>query len=416
MANNSNRRNFLRGVTLAGIASLAGCSSILEDSDSEPTTPGTGTGTDDGGNRPESTSIDTFEDVSNWSVQEGKLRTTTEQEAFEGSQSIVLEPKEDSNQPIAKISRSFGSEPLDLSNRDLSLVAKVAEPDDVRIRAEVVAPAHSSMLTAVRYIPLELDDWVRFDLGYTEQNGDPVMNTVSAINLQIGPMTEEESFSVSFDDLRSYPKAKRGAVMIQFDDGHRSAYEEAFGILQEFDMPASVAVIPDAVGASDRVTEAMMTEMANAGWNMIGHASELLPEHSPEEQKRILEQTQQYLRSKGHDAGANHFVAPYSRVDASALKHIAELFTTGYLFGASPNNAAQPSNPAFLSRVQGGSIEGTKQIVDMAEAQHQLAVISYHEIGGDAVSVSDLREIIEYIDSKEVDVIKPTQFASSATL
>ncbi len=410
MANNSNRRNFLRGVTLAGFASLAGCSSILEDSDSEPATPGTGT--DDGGSRPTSTSIDTFEDLSNWSVQEGKLRTTSEGEAFEGSQSIVLEPEDGANQPVAKISRSFGSEPLDLSNRDLSIVAKVTEPEDVRIRAEVIAPARSSMLTAVRYVPLELDDWVRFDLGYTEQTGEPVMNTVSAINLQIGPMTEGASFSVSFDDLRSYPKAKRGAVMIQFDDGHRSAYEEAFGILQELDMSASVAVIPDAVGASDRVTESMMTEMANAGWNMIGHASELLPEHSPEEQKQILERTQQYLRSKGHNAGANHFVAPYSRVDASALTHIAELFTTGYLFGASPNNAAQPSNPAFLSRVQGRSIEGTKQAIDMAEAQNQLAVISYHEIGGDAVSAADLREIIEYIDSKDVDVIKPTQLAS----
>lgn len=412
MKRQSTRRTFLTTVGVVGGMSFAGCSSLPGNSGSEPASPDNGTGTqnsDGNGGEDDSggpgTSVDTFEDLSQWEVTNGRLESTN-QDVFQGSQSVVLRPKKNASEPITKISRTF-SEVLDLSSHDLSLAAKVNKPDSIKIRAEIIAPAQSSMLTATRHIPLELDGWVRFDLGYTSKRGEPVMDNVSQINIQIGPI--EEPFHVLIDDLRTVPKPDKGKVMFQFDDGHISAYETAYPILAEKGWPGSVAIIPSTVGRDGRVSENNMREMDQNGWDMIGHAGELLPDHSPDEQRQILQQTKQYLDVKGFGGGARHFVAPYSRVDNATLDHIDELFETGYLFGGGPNNAKHPSNSAFISRVQGQSVDGASRIIDMAAEFNQLAVVSYHEIGGEGISPDTFEQIINHVDNKDVDVITPSQ-------
>ncbi|UPM41762.1 polysaccharide deacetylase family protein [Halocatena salina] len=357
-------------------------------------------------------SVDSFKDVSSqWEVSYGKLTTTT-QDVFQGDQSIVLQPKKNGKQTIAKVSRTFYPEALDLSGHDLSLAAKVNKPDTVKIRAEIIAPAQSSMLTATRHIPKELDEWVRFDIGYTDKQGNPVMDNVAKINLQIGPM--KKPFEVLIDDLRKVPKANTGKVMFQFDDGHVSAYETVYPLFKEKDWTGSVAVIPNAVGGDDRISEANMREMGKNGWDMVGHASELLPKYSSEKQRQILQETKRYLDVKGFKRGSEHFIVPYHRVNGTSLKHISELFKTAYLQGGGPNNARRPSNPAFISRVNGESIRGTRRIVNMAAEFNQLAVIYYHEIGGEGVPVNALKKIIDHVDNADVDVITPSQLVDSS--
>lgn len=189
------RRTLLAALGAAGTVSFAGCSSLLGDSDSSPSTStstkGNGSSsqttsstttknnTKTVGNRKtnESTpgqSVDDFEgDVgSRWGVSNGKY-SVTKQDAFQGSQSLVLQPKKNAKQPVSKVFQSFYPKTLDLSTHDLSIVAKVNKPKAVKVSAEILAPGESSMLTATRYIPQELNGWVRFDLGYTGKTGKP---------------------------------------------------------------------------------------------------------------------------------------------------------------------------------------------------------------------------------------------------
>ncbi|UPM43302.1 polysaccharide deacetylase family protein [Halocatena salina] len=413
MQRQSTRRTFLTTVGVAGAMSVAGCSS-LPGSGGSTSTPPTDTKNTDNGTNDDSgapgTSVDDFEDISRWEVTNGRLRGTG-QDVFQGSQSMVLEPKNGASEPVAKISRAFYPEALNLSSHDLSLAVKVNKPDSIKVRAEIIAPAQSTMLTSTRHIPIELDGWVRFDLGYTGKRGNPVLDSVTKVNVQIGPV--DKPFQVLVDDLRKIPKPDTGKVMFQFDDGHVSAYETAYPTLKQNGWSGAVAVAPNAVGGDDRITEADMREMGGDGWDMIGHASELLPDHSSKEQRQILQQTKQYLEVKGFTNGARHFVAPYSRVDTTTLNHINDLFETGYLFGAGPNNAKHPSNSAFISRVQGPSADGTSQIVDMAAEFNQLAVISYHEIGSEGVSVDTFEQIVDHVNSKDVDVVTPSQLIDS---
>ncbi|WP_248905031.1 polysaccharide deacetylase family protein [Halocatena marina] len=423
MKEQSTRRKFLTAIGVTGISPLAGCSSIpgLGNAPMNSQMNGSGTtspdidgknGTKNATNEPYSrgTVVDDFEgDVdSRWGINDGKYKTTTH-DVFQGTQSLVVEPGTSAKQPVAKIFKSFYPDTLDLSKHDLSLAVKVNKPEDIKISAEIIAPAKSSMLTSTRYIPLELDGWVRFDLGYTGKTGEPTMDSVSEIRLQIGPI--DNQFQVLIDDLRKIPKATKGKVMFQFDDGHITAYEEAYPILDEKGWPGSIAVVPDAVNGNDRVTDQMMQEMGNEGWDMIGHASELLPKRSEPKQRRILQQAQQYLSVKGFKNGARHFVAPYSRVNQTTLNLIDEIFETGYLFGGCPNNAQHPSNPSFISRVQGSDVQGAQHVLDVADELNQLVVISYHVLGSgdDAIPTSALEQIVDHVEKKDMDIITPSQ-------
>ncbi len=417
MKHPSNRREFIATIGSIGVTSLAGCSSIFGgDEESNPFISDNGSNSSDSNGTTNTLdapgqSIDKFNDISSkWEIKYGKL-TTTNQDAFQGDQSVVLKPKKNGKKTVAKISRTYYPEALDLSGHDLSLAVKVNKPDGIKVAAEIIAPAQSSMLTTTRHIPAELDGWVRFDLGYTGKRGEPVLDNVSEVNIQIGPT--EKPFEVLIDDLRRVPSANTGKVMFQFDDGHVSVHETVYPLFKERDLSGSVAVIPSAVGGDDRITEQMMREMDQNGWDMIGHASELLPDHSPEEQKRILQQTKQYLDVKGFKDGAEHFVVPYHRMNDATLEHMDELFETSYLQGGSPNNANRPSNPAFISRVNGESIRGTRRIINMAAEFNQLAVVYFHEIGGDGLPVNALKKILDHVDDKEIDVVTPSQFVDS---
>lgn len=434
MGKESTRRAFLTTIGATGVVSLAGCSSLPgggggdepADPDGTATDTATGTATDNGGGNgggaPGESVVD-FSNVDEWQPNAGKLSTTTD-DVFQGDQSVVLEPQGDES--VVKITKSFfsdsgGESALDLSKHDLSLAAKIKKPDlklqdgRMKVAVNVIAPAQSSMTTAIRQFPRELDGWVRFDLGYTDKEGNPELGNVTNIEIQVGPRQDGKQFQVLVDDLRKIPKGNKGKVMLQFDDGFITTYENAFPMLKERGWKGSAAIIPNSVGADNYVTEQMMREMADQGWDMITHYGQPLTEMSPEQQKQNLQQAKQYLKVKGFKGGANHFAVPNHRLNNAALKNIDELFETAYLQGGGPSNAKSPSNPAFISRVNGASIRGSRRIIDMAAEFNQLAVLYFHEIGdGDGwLPKQDFQKILDHIEEKEVDVITPTQFTNN---
>lgn len=425
------RRKFIATLGAAGTISIAGCSYIPGgDSSSSNTSTTNSAGTDsptkvsgdknttnnqNNGKSPSlpGTSVDNFEDDvgSRWGIEYGKY-TVKKQDAFQGTQSLALEPK-NPKKGVSKITKSFYPKALDLSKHDLSIAVKVNKPKTIRVKAEVIAPAESSKLLASRHIPIEQDGWVRFDLGYVKTKGNPVMDKVTQINIQIGALGgPEQDFQVLIDDLRKIPKPSKGKVMFQFDDADITAYEQAFPVLKENGWPGSVAVIPDVVNGEDRMTEKHMREMGKAGWDMMGHAGPILPKMKEQEQRRILQKVKQYLKLKGHEKGARHFVAPRSRVSSTTLDLIDEIYETGFLFGGCPNNAQHPSNPNFISRVQGPSVRDVRRILDVAEQTNQLVVISYHRIehGENNVPMSEFRKVVDHVKEKDMDVITPSQF------
>lgn len=428
MDTRSTRRRLISAVGTIGTATLAGCSSLFG-SDSSVASPFSPETTESGPfNR--GTVIDDFEgEIGNrWEIDYGEYATTDD--AYQGNQAVVLKPRKSEAAkkayPYARITNYFGgnnSEPLDLSDRDLSMAVKVKQPTpteelgSAKITAKLFAPTGSISVESNRSIPLELDDWIRFDLGYTGVNGDPTMDEILAIQIIIDSRKftnyARKPFEILIDDIRAIPRPERGAVLLQFDDSHETAYTQAFELFEKKDLPGSVATIPATVGSRDRLSRAQMIEMGDAGWEMICHpqTAHPLPMLEEAEQEEQIERAYQQLSALGFENGARHFVAPYSRVDSTSLALVEKYHETCFLFGGCPNNASQPSDPYFISRVQGGAVSGTKQLVDMAERFNQLTVISYHALGSgqNAIPVEQFEEVIDYVSSKDVAVITPSQ-------
>ncbi|SEP28116.1 Peptidoglycan/xylan/chitin deacetylase, PgdA/CDA1 family [Halogranum amylolyticum] len=347
-----------------------------------------------------------FED-SRWGNVGGTIETDTN-EVYSGSQSLHM-----TNQKgrVAGIFKSF-PDGLDLSKHDLSLAVKLDKPVRGKIAAEIIAPARSDMLTSKRFIPKELNGWVRIDLGYTGRKGDPVLKGVQELRLMV-QSEEGTAIDVRIDDLRKIPKPDKGKVMLQFDDAVTSQYEVAFKELQERGWAGGVAIIPDAINSQGNLTTGQMREMRDAGWDMMSHPQvpKPLPAYSEKKQRELIKKSYNYLDLKGFPKGARHFVAPYNRVSKTTLDLISEFHESSYMFGGCPNNAQQPSNMHAISRVMGKDPRGTRRVLNIAEEYNQLVVIQWHDIGEGKdyeTSPDDFKNVLNHIKKKDMDVITPS--------
>ncbi|WP_244531544.1 polysaccharide deacetylase family protein [Halogranum amylolyticum] len=355
--------------------------------------------------------VDDFEDIgtkdTRWGTVGGTVEADTD-DVYAGTQSVHMTNK---NGDAAGIYKSF-PDGLDLRKHDLSLAVKLQKPVRGKIAAELIAPARSDMLVSKRFIPKELNDWIRIDLGYTGKTGKPVMKSIQELRLMV--LTPKgKPINVHIDDLRKIPKPDKGKVILQFDDAVTSQYEVAFKELQKRGWPGGVAVIPDAINSEGNLTTGQMREMRDAGWDMMAHpqAPKPLPAYSEAKQQRMIQQAYNYLDLKGFPKGARHFVAPYNRVSKTTLDIVSEFHDTGFMFGACPNNAQQPSNMHAISRVMGKDPQGTRRILNIAEEFNQLAVVTWHSIGeGEEYETSpaDFKNVLNHLEQKDVDVIAPS--------
>lgn len=65
----------------------------------------------------------------------------------------------------------------------------------------------------------------------------------------------------------------KGRMVFVYDDGYVEDYTQTFTIHQQFDAPACAAVPSSAVGRNENfLKEDQLTEMSNAGWEVMSHA------------------------------------------------------------------------------------------------------------------------------------------------
>ncbi len=437
MEEKSTRRVFLATIGAAGAVSLAGCSSIGGGgNDDAPASPGSETnagnggnsnGTDgdssnggtDSGNKNDKVpgkslstfSVDEFKNEE-WQTIEGSVKAGIG-DAVHGGQSVELSPKDNDNKKLAVVRHDYRNRNrLDLSKQDLALAAKVKNPTDQPIKVRAVVRTAGENLTSMRQFPGNFNAWARFDLGYQDVVDGTALDKVVGIDVQFNRGGKD--FTVLVDDLRLIPKASKGKVMIQLDDAHISQYENAFEILQDAGVPASVGVIPNSLRADDRISFDQLKEMANNGIEVNAHGAWDATDGDVNKQveKENMQRSKSYVKELGFEAGAEHFVYPYGNMDSHTLKNAKEVFSSAYVQGGMPNNAKNPVNPQFISRVDGTAISGSRDIINAAEEYNQLAVIYFHEIGdygsGTDISVDGFKEQIEFIKSKDVDVIVPS--------
>lgn len=480
MTGKSNRRKFLATLGTGSLAVAAGCADQLSSGDGDDVDEDEN-GEDDGllnGNGDDVTppAIDHGEVVSNfdddldeWFELDGEL-TGDEDVLLTGSQTARIE----NSGAFAGIARSF-PDGLDMEDQHLSLAVQVDTPRPARITVRIHAPGQADQVWGTRTVLSNYDGWLRMDVGYTGDRGEPLFDNVQEIEItlddpdaagedaenaegeldedgnggdddlegsdedEVNDDDDDEQLALTFtplqadddanddesdsngdirfwiDDLRITPAAGQGYVMLTFDDAVESQYENAFPLLEERDLEAVAAVVPDSLNRDGRLTIDQLREMRDAGWDISSHPEgEAFTElEDPDAIRRDIEAARDYLDNRGFSDGARHMFVPYHNTNEEVVEITREYHELSSYFGGSPN-AVPFTDPLHLSRVNMFDLDAFTSMIDIAVEYNQLAIGLAHgvvpedELDDDPLAdmtIEQLEELLDYIEESDVQLV-----------
>lgn len=479
MKKQSNRRRFLAALGTGSLAFAAGCADQPsdeaedngtgeEDNSTENETVPEDETDDEGDLAPPAIShgevvSDFAEDLDEWFALDGEIAADDE-EFLTGSQTVRIE----STGGTAGIARSYPNG-LDIEGHHLSLAVRVDHPRPARVTVRLLAPGPADQVWSTRTILSSYEGWLRMDVGYTGQRGEPFFDDIQEVQITLddpnaspgdageaeGPTeesnetednetenneteepnetedneTEEEENAddatdgdgIRFwvDDLRMTPQASQGYVMLTFDDNVESQYTNVFPMLEDRDMQGVLAVIPPSLNRPERLNIDQLREMRDAGWDVSAQAerSEGLAEMNPEEAREALESDHEYLDNRGFPDGARSHFVPFHNVNQEVVDITRDYYELNSYFGGTPN-AVPFTDPMHLSRVNMYDLDGFTSLIDTAAEHNQLAIGLAHgvvpedEIEDDPLAdmtTEQLAELLDYIEQSDVQLVTASQ-------
>ncbi|MFC6905841.1 polysaccharide deacetylase family protein [Halalkalicoccus tibetensis] len=464
MAKKSNRRKFLAAIGGSSLTLAAGCTGQLpdtagdEDEDENNEDNGLNGNSDSENATPPAINhgevVSNFDDdLDDWFELDGEL-TGDDEVLLTGSQSARIE----NTGGFAGIARSF-PDGLDMESHHLSMAVRVDTPRPARITVRIHAPGQADQVWGTRTVLSNYAGWLRMDVGYTGGRGEPLFDNVQEIEIVLddpnastddaeeveeddaaGELDEEDDDSLALtftplqtdddgegedegnadiqfwvDDLRITPAADQGYVMLTFDDAVESQYENVFSLLEERDIPAVAAVVPDSLNRENRLTIDHLREMRDAGWDISSHPEgEAFRElEDPDAIRQDIESAHAYLDNRGFPGGARSMFVPYHNTNEEVVEITREYHELSSYFGGS-TNAVPFTDPMHLSRVNMFDLDAFTSMIDSAAEYNQLAIGLAHgvvpedELEDDPLadmSTEQLEELLDYIEESDVQVV-----------
>ena len=420
MTRRISRRRLLQSLGAAGAAGVAGCGTSGTPG-SGTTEGGTGAGTSaattasETGTRtetaaatphPDVTVRDDFEDLGAWTAAEGSL-SAAPAAARSGLQAAKLTAGESAD--TVRIRRSVD---WDLRDEKLSIAVDVGSPsDNVIATVRLFAPDESRTVELGELIrPAPDQGWFRMDLGTRRMTGVPDLSAVTAVEVELSG-AGEGPVEFYVDRLVSVPKLDDGYVALTFDDSTASQYTEAFRIMREYDLPATVATITGSVGSDGHLTTDQMSEMKAAGWEFASHTHSHtnLAGSSAVEIRKTVEKARTWLGDHGFEAGARSLVYPYGAFDVNAVEVTKGYHEAAYRYnGAYSSGSGRLLDPYTVSRGNAIYPDRTKQMMSRAAHYDELGVFAFHKVGdadGLTISASDFEDVIKHLSQLDVEVV-----------
>ena len=319
----------------------------------------------------------------------------------------------------AGVFRSFGD--FDAEGQHVSFAVKLAQPMGGRVNVELLAPYSSDSVVTRRRIPRDLDGWMRMDVGYTQDRGEPSFGDINEMRIWVdaaasdgeadddGDIDETVRFHV--DDLRTTPAADNGQVILTFDGGFESHYTTLFDIMEDRDLQGVIGIVPPTVNVGGRLSIDQMREMRDAGWDMASFPlrRDSLPEMDSGEKRQVIEGDQSYLEGRGFPDGSRVFLAPYHHIDAESLEIVREVHDCSMTFGGTPN-AAPPADPHMLSRINAHEMAPVERFTELAERHDQLLVLRLTEVHDDAdVTTEYVETMLDYLEESDLEVVTASE-------
>jgi peptidoglycan/xylan/chitin deacetylase (PgdA/CDA1 family) len=351
-------------------------------------------------------SIDDFSAFGDdWSVEGG---TATLDETGYGGRPAVRQSS--AGDPRARITLSF-DEPRNYSDRDVSIAAQLHSTTKAIFELLVtLVDGHGDELRRSGSIqPTATDRWVRLDAGVRQDDGAD-LSAIEELRVEHWVGSDDEStFSVA--DLRRHPAPDYGYVMFTFDDGPPEDYSVAYDVLSEYGMRGAAYPPTDKIGTRGPSLDEYR-EMVADGWDVGGHTQNhaSLPNHSREEQRRILAENREYLDDHGLTPGV--FRTPYSSYDHHTLDLMDELFDLSIVgSGAAAGTNYEISDPTTVGFNPGDDSEQAKEFIDAAVEYDQLLGLTFHmaRLSSRSAFESVVEHAHRYVERGDLKVITPSE-------
>ncbi|QLD91207.1 polysaccharide deacetylase family protein [Natronomonas salina] len=418
-----NRRRFLKGAGATGLAlGLSGCVGELESymSSGGPDPDGNGNDSSSQTDEPTQTadgeSGEVVEDFANgvddWYELDSYGSFEATNDVQNGEQGIRLTAGED--EPYVGAVKAF-SEPVDLRGKTLSLSLRASSPQIHRVEVELIAPDQGNTLELNRTNTGPTDYWMTLDMGATGERDNPDLGEVYELRLIGRERSQGQPIDMTIDEIRVHDAPDTGKVMLTWDDSHQS-HARALEIMDEYGFAGVEGVITHAVGSVSRLDTDQLRQMNSSGWDVVSHphprgnGSAVLTEEnwSESEQRQIIEDSKNWLETRGFGDGANYYIAPGKLRDATNMELLREYHAASISYGG--GNVGLPVNdPHTVGRVDGYDPETLKGYVDLAEKYGQLVAPMWHTIGDNSeefdITEDGFRDLLDYVESADVEVV-----------
>lgn len=411
------RRAVLGSLASVGMLGVAGCSSSASSPDattSDRTTTTTtanrtettqNTTTNEAPTVADTTVLENFEDLSGWSVQGGSLHADTST-VYAGSQSARLERGDG---PV-RLTRSVD---LDLSEENLSLAFRMQSSGNAVVQCILRAPDAENQLVLGEGVRQESNgNWFRLDVGARDVAGLPELENVQEVEVRVRGGGRDTTFWV--DDLRRVPSPDQGYALLFFDDGLTSAYTEAYDVLSERDMPATVSVVTEHVGTDGNLSLDQLGELSSDGWSVCSHTSTHtnLEDISRLTAEQEIVNAKQWLVDQGFEDGARWLVYPYGGFSEAVTNFASNHHDLAFRYmGTQSVGSGRVTDEMTVSRGDASDIDAAKTMVDLGQLYSDLELFTFHDIdaSGDGLAVTprEFEEFVAYLEDSSLTVVTP---------
>ncbi|SIR72988.1 Polysaccharide deacetylase [Haladaptatus litoreus] len=347
------------------------------------------------------TAFDNFEDLSQWKQVRGSISADTEQ-CVTGSQSLQLVGK--SGQHAAAV-RTLSS-PVDLSNSDLSLSFRSKNPDEIALLVYLYDSNDNWAVLELRAITYRTPDigWFRTCPGvFATSDADPDLTNIEQIKIEITNASDGDVISW-VDDMRYHPKPDTGYVILSWDDGNRSYYEQAAPVHDRYDLPAvlTMPIYPKKAADSFFMSIEELQERQDAGDEVVAHGStnEPFAEISTSQLDALLKRNKKWLLDNGFE-GADFVVYPGNNFDKAALEVISKYHYMGGMnqSGNVNTTGVYGFDPLVLPRTIGHDLDICKQAVNLAADHRQCTILNFHHFDSkNTMNTREYEKLLAHID------------------
>ena len=349
--------------------------------------------------------VDNFEDLDLWSPGGGNF-DTDESTAVHGTQSLRLQGASGES---AGVYRTL-DDPIDLSDRHLSLAVNVDTPGAARITVDLLAPDRQNMLRSQRYVGSTLSGWMRMDVGYTNRDGEPDRTAIQEIRLNVRSL-DDEAIDCWCDDLRATNGNESPGATLVLTNAWEEYYDRVMPVLGSRGDPAVVPAWESGIGAPGRLDIEQLRSMRDTGWEIASrpNTGQSLPSFDGDEQREVIEANRSYLEGRGFSTGPRHCIPTGYQMDAETIEAIRELHETGITFGGAPN-ANPPVTRETVSLFNGDAGDSTRRLIDFAGEYNQSIVLGFSQIDDEGdFTLDDFNDVLDALDEAGYEIVTLSQ-------